>query len=190
MNDMKLEDTKNSPKTSVKVIGIGGCGINVINHMLQNKVQGVDFTAIDSDTEMLNNTLATHKITLNDANKTIQYHMDFNQIICRDTVIFMIFGLGGLTNAAVVPMLLNIAAIKAANIQCLATMPFKFEGQTKLRLSSKLCSEIEGSNIPLKLFPNEKILEEKITDLSVKESFSLVDESISQAIMDLVSRNK
>jgi cell division protein FtsZ len=142
----------------IKVVGVGGSGLNVINHMINSKVRGVDFIAINTDAQDLHGSLAKKKIHIG-KNLTKGLGAGMNPEIGRRAIeetkeevqeaikgadiVFLTCGLGGGTGSGASAVAAQIARESNALTVAVVTKPFFFEGKNRMRIAEQALAELK-----------------------------------------------
>src|SRR6185369_2346438 len=134
----------------IKVLGVGGSGKNAINHMINSKVKGVDFIAVNTDAQDLHHSLAKKKIHIG-KNLTRGLGTGMNPELGRRAVeetkeevqeaikgadmVFVTGGMGGGTGSGAAPVVAKTAKEAGILTVAVVTKPFFFEGQQRMRIA-------------------------------------------------------
>lgn len=181
----------------IKVLGVGGSGMNAINHMISCKVRGVDFMAINTDSQDLHRSLAKKRIHIG-KNLTRGLGTGMNPDLGRRAVeenkeeiqeavkgadmVFVTCGLGGGTGSGASP----IVARTAKELGCLTvgvvTKPFSFEGRQRARIAEAALEELRKEVDAIIIIPNERLLSTIDKGTTVKNAFAMCDEILRQAV--------
>ncbi len=193
-------------KARIVVIGVGGGGGNALNRMIEDSMSSVEFIAINTDAQDLENNNSQNKLQIGKeltkglgagANSEIgQQAVEENKEIIINAIqnadmVFITAGMGGGTGTGAAPAIAKIARELNALTVGIVTKPFKFEGPQRMKRAMIGIEEMEKNCDTLLAIPNEILL--KITDLdtTVKQSFKLADRVLHQAtkgISDLINR--
>ena len=193
-------------KAKIIVVGVGGGGGNALNRMIQDGMNSVDFIAINTDAQDLENNNSQIKLQIGKeltkglgagANSEIgQSAVEENKDIIinelnQADMIFITAGMGGGTGTGAAPAIAKISKEIGALTVGIVTKPFKFEGPQRMKRAMAGIEEMEKNCDTLLAIPNEILL--KITDLdtTVKQSFKLADRVLNQAtkgISDLINK--
>src|SRR6056297_3430560 len=134
----------------IRVIGVGGSGSNAVNHMVENKVKGVEFIAINSDAQDLHHSLAKKKIHVGKnltrglgaggnpemgRRAAEETREAINNSIKGSDMIFITGGMGGGTGTGSAPVVAKIARESGALTVGVVTKPFLCEGQERMRMA-------------------------------------------------------
>lgn len=181
----------------IKVIGVGGSGKGAINHMINSNLKGIDFVAMNTDTQDLHNCLATKKIHLGkNLTKGLGAGMDpeigrrsaeetkeeIQDVVKGADIIFIACGMGGGTATGAAPVIAKCAKEEGILTVAIVTKPFFFEGQKRTTLAEAGIAELEKEVDALIVVPNDRILSIIDKNMSVKDSFRMVDEVLKQAV--------
>ena len=193
-------------KARIVVIGVGGGGGNALNRMIEDSMTSVEFIAINTDAQDLENNNSQIKLQIGKeltkglgagANSEIgQQAVEENKEIIINAIenadmVFITAGMGGGTGTGAAPAIAKIAKELDALTVGIVTKPFRFEGPQRMKRAMAGIEELEKNCDTLLAIPNEILL--KITDLetTVKQSFKLADRVLHQAtkgISDLINR--
>jgi cell division protein FtsZ len=181
----------------IKVIGVGGSGKNAINHMINSKVRGVDFIAINTDAQDLHHSMAKKKIHIG-KNLTRGLGTGMNAELGKRAVeetkeeiqeamkgadmVFIACGMGGGTGTGAAPVLARTAREIGCLTVAVVTKPFFFEGLQRLRLSEQGIEELRGSVDALIVIPNDRLLATIERDTTAKSAFALCDDILRRAV--------
>ena len=188
-----------APETSanIKVIGIGGSGRNAINHMVSNKVSGVDFIAINTDTQDLVNCLAEKKIHIGkNLTRGLGAGMDpevgrraaeetreeITEAIKGADMVFITGGFGGGTFTGASSIVANICKNEGILTVAVATKPFFFEGNQRARIAADGIAELEKEVDALISISNDRLLSISDKSTTITEAFAMCDEVLKQAV--------
>ncbi len=181
----------------IKVIGIGGSGGNALNHMIQSKVDGVEFICMNTDTQDLHSSLAPKKIHIG-RNLTRGQGTGMNPETGREAaeetkaeiqeaikgadMVFIACGMGGGTGTGAAPIIANIARDQGALTIGVVTKPFSFEGQQRGRVADGGLTALEKEVDALIVVPNDRLLTITSKDTTFKDAFAMSDEILRQAV--------
>ncbi len=181
----------------IKVLGIGGSGKNALNHMINSKVRGVEFIAINTDAQDLHNTLAKKKIHIG-KNLTRGLGTGMNPELGRRAVeetqeeiqealkgadmVFIAGGMGGGTYTGAAPRIAQIAKELGALTVGVATKPFFFEGSQRMRIAEQGLEELKKSVDAIIIVPNDLLLNSIDRTTTAKNAFAICDDVLKQAV--------
>lgn len=204
---MGLIKTLTGQFAKIKVIGIGGGGNNAINSMInEDSINGVDFIAINTDSQALLNSLASIKIQIGEkltkglgaggnpqmGQKAAEESKERIKEILSDTdMVFITGGMGGGTCTGAAPIIAEIAK-KELGILTIAvvTKPFLFEGTRRMTNAEEGISQLRNNVDTLIVIPNQKVMEVVNTKATLLEAFKIADSVLNKgtkAIADLIT---
>ena len=181
----------------IKVIGIGGSGKGALNHMINSKLQGVEFIAMNTDVQDLHHSLAEKKIHIGkNLTKGLGAGMDpeigkrsaeetreeVQDVIKGADMVFIAGGMGGGTGTGAAPVVAAIAKNEGILTIGVFTKPFFFEGSSRMKLADKGLEELEKEVDALIVIPNDRLLSVIDKNTSVKQAFEMCDEVLKQAV--------
>ena len=163
----------NSAEAVIKVVGVGGGGGNAIEHMVVNKIEGVEFITINTDAQVLKKSQADTILQIgNNVTKGLGAGADPNvgreaahedretirQSIDGADMIFITAGMGGGTGTGAAPEVAKIAREMGILSVAVVTRPFGFEGKKRLSYASQGIDELAKHVDSLITIPNDKLL--------------------------------
>ncbi len=181
----------------IRVVGVGGSGNNAVNHMVESKVRGVDFIAINTDAQDLHHSLARKKIHIGKnltrglgtgmnpelgkraAEETKE---EIQQALKGSDMIFVACGEGGGTGTGAAPIVAKTAKELGALTVAVTTKPFAFEGQQRLRLAEQGLEELRKEVDALIVVPNDRLLATVAKETTLKQAFAMCDDILKQAV--------
>ncbi len=181
----------------IKVIGIGGSGKNALNHMMDAKVKGVDFIAVNTDSQDLHHSLAKKKIHIGkNLTKGLGAGMnpeigkraaeetkeEIQEAIKGGDMVFIAGGEGGGTCTGAAPIVAKTSKELGVLTIAVITKPFSFEGQQRARLADVGIEELRKSVDAIIVIPNDKLLTSISKETTAKQAFMMCDEVLKQAV--------
>ena len=198
-------DSLSEQKANLKVVGVGGAGGNAVNRMITSGMQGVDFIAINTDAQDLENNPAEHKIQIgknltkglgaganSDVGKNAaeaDSEVIYNLLEGADMA-FITGGMGGGTGTGAAPMVAQISRELGILTVGIVTLPFKFEGPKRYNRALEGIAEMKKSCDTLIAIPNQKLLSVVDKSTTLPEAFQMADGILHQAakgISDLIN---
>lgn len=189
----------------IKVVGVGGCGGNAVDHMIGRGVQGVEFIVANTDSQALKRSLAQTQIQLGasitkglgaganpDIGKqsAIEDRDRIAELIDGADMLFLTAGMGGGTGTGAAPVVARVAKKLGALTVAVVTKPFSFEGRRRMRQAEEGLAELRAEVDTLLVIPNERLLAVVEKQTSFTEAFGICDEVLLKAtkgISDLVT---
>ncbi len=199
MFEIEVEKIKSlTPEgAKIKAIGVGGGGGNMINHMINEGVTGIDLIVANTDAQALDTSLAPFKLQLGlNATRGLGAGMmpekgreaalesfdDIKEMLAGADIVFISAGMGGGTGTGAAPIVAQAAKEVGALTVSVVTSPFKFEGRKRTKLAKIGLEELKRESDSIVVIPNEKLLTIVEKNLGIKESFRLVDDVLAQAV--------
>jgi cell division protein FtsZ len=181
----------------IKVVGAGGSGKNTLNHMINSKVKGVDFIAVNTDAQDLHHSLAKKKIHVG-KNLTKGLGTGMNPDLGRRAVeetkeelqealkgadmVFVAGGMGGGTGSGAAPVIAKTAKELGALTVAVVTKPFFFEGIQRMRLADQALENLRKEVDAIIVIPNDRLLTNIDRTTTAKAAFAICDEVLKQAV--------
>ena len=193
-------------KAKIIVVGVGGGGGNALNRMIEDGMPTVDFIAINTDAQDLENNNSQVKIQIGKeltkglgagANSDIGKKAveENKEIIIKELetadMIFITAGMGGGTGTGAAPAVAKIAKELGALTVGIVTKPFAFEGPVRKKRANDGIEQMKSNCDTLLVIPNEILLDIAADNTTVVESFKLADTILNQAtkgISDLINK--
>ena len=193
-------------KAKILVIGVGGGGGNALNRMIDEGMSSVQFIAINTDAQDLENNNSQTKLQIGKeltkglgagANAEVgKAAVEENkEVIIQDIksadMVFITAGMGGGTGTGAAPAVAKIAKDLGALTIGIVTKPFAFEGPIRKKRAIEGIKELKKNCDTLLVIPNETLLELADNSTTVNESFKLADSVLNQAtkgISDLINK--
>jgi cell division protein FtsZ len=197
----------NEQFASIKVIGVGGGGTNAVNRMIEAKIQGVEFIAINTDGQALNRSNADIRLRIGDkltkglgagANPEIgeqaavESKDELSGVLQGADMVFVTAGMGGGTGTGAAPLIAQMAKDLGALTVGVVTKPFLFEGKVRLSQADKGIVSLKESVDTLITIPNERLLQIVDKNTSILDAFRMADDVLRQAVQgisDLITIN-
>ena len=190
---LNLNDTINN-NSLIIVVGIGGCGCNIVNAIYEQNISGVDCVVFDTNLQTLKSSNLPIKIRLETASATglainadtkINYEAVTNQIdkvVTKSTkIVFLIAGYGGETATLALPFIGEIIRQKGIFTAAFVITPFAFEGEKRNQYAFDSAQKLKYQVDDFLLLDNN-IVREKYGNISTKSSLAKMDEIIIKTI--------
>lgn len=190
----------------IKVVGVGGSGGNGITRMIDAKIKGVEFVAINTDAQALHNSKAQEKIHIG-KNLTKGLGAGMNPEIGRQAaeenrdeiqevlkgadMVFVTCGLGGGTGSGAAPIVAETAKELGALTVGVVTKPFAFEGAQRRAIADEALANLKDRVDTLITIPNDKLLSIIDRKTTLVNAFRIVDDVLRQGVQgisDLITK--
>jgi cell division protein FtsZ len=181
----------------IKVVGVGGGGGNMIDHMIAQGVGEIELVAANTDAQALASSLADTKIQLGERktrglgagmkpevgkNAALESYEDLKESMEGADIVFIATGMGGGTGTGATPIVAQAAREVGALTVSVVTKPFGFEGRKRSKLADLGIDELKKESDSIVVIPNDKLLTIIDKNLGIKESFKLVDDILARAV--------
>ncbi|MFB0559057.1 MAG: cell division protein FtsZ [Dehalococcoidales bacterium] len=189
----------------IKVIGLGGGGCNAITRMVREEIQGVEFIAVNTDSQALAVTEAPTRIQLGEkltkglgvggdhalGEKAAEESRDeLKDIASGADMVFITGGMGGGTGTGAAPVIAEIAKQSGALTIAVVTRPFTFEGAHRCEVADGGIARLLDKVDTLIIIPNDRLLELCDQKTAVDNAFKLADDVLRhgvQAIAEVIT---
>ena len=193
-------DTGPDTVVTIKVIGVGGGGSNVVNRMVRSGMKGVDFIAVNTDKQALKNSAATYKIQIGEKltqgqgagsdpevgrKSAEESRNQISKMLEETDMVFITAGMGGGTGTGAAPIVADIAKELGILTVGVVTKPFRFEGMRRMKQAEGGINELSNKVDSLVIIPNERLklaTDQKITMLN---AFEIADDVLQQAVQSI-----
>jgi cell division protein FtsZ len=191
----------------IKVVGIGGSGVNAVNRMIDAGVRGVEFIAINTDAQSLHNSKAPKKVHIGknitrglgagaDPEVGLKAAEEDSELIKEalkgSDMVFVTGGMGGGTGSFASSVVASIAKEIGALTVAVITKPFSFEGERRRRVADEGIELLHDKVDTMITIPNDRLLQIIDRKTSLLEAFGIVDDVLRQGIQsisDLITVN-
>src|SRR5882757_10882904 len=145
------------PGARIKVIGAGGCGGNAIDHMIASGLRNVEFMAVNTDTQALQNSSAPRRIQIGQTltrgrgtggnpdlgrKAALEDEERLRELLSDAEMVFVTAGMGGGTGTGAAPVIARLARQAGALTVGVVTKPFAFEGRRRMRQADEGLEEL------------------------------------------------
>lgn len=190
---------------TIKVIGVGGAGNNAVNRMIEAGIRNVEFIAVNTDRQTLNESKANSKIQIGEkltrglgagANPDIgsqaaeESKAEIAEVLKGADMVFVTAGMGGGTGTGAAPIVAATAKEMGILTIGVVTKPFTFEGKKRLAQAERGVASLKGKVDTLVVIPNDKLLQVIDRKTSMIEAFRMADDVLRQGVQgisDLIS---
>lgn len=181
---------------NITVIGVGGGGGNMINHMHKFSLYDIHLISANTDNQVLGNSKSEVLQLGRTVTKGLGAGMkpdigekaaeesedDIREALKGSDIVFVTAGMGGGTGTGAAPVVSRIAKEIGALTIAVITTPFKFEGRKRAKLANEGIEKLKEYADSLIIIPNERLLQIVDKSIGIKESFQMVDSVLSKAV--------
>lgn len=184
------------PEAIIKVIGVGGCGGNAVDHMIHNGVSGVEFIAMNTDAQALKRNQARTQLQLGTGTTkglgaganpevgrqaAIEDRERIAEMIEGADMLFVTAGMGGGTGTGAAPIVAEIAREMGILTVAVVTKPFSFEGKRQ-RVAEAGIEALKQHVDSLIIIPNDRLMEVLGEDVSYEDAFRASNDVLNGAV--------
>ena len=185
---------------SIKVIGVGGAGNNVVNRMIEGDVGGVDFVVVNTDKQDLNKSKCKNKVQIGEKltggmgagskpeigqKSAEESKAALAKILEGTDMVFITAGMGGGTGTGAAPVIAELAHSAGILTVGVVTKPFKFEGANRMKQAEQGIRELADKVDSLIIIPNDRL--KYVTDqkITFANAFAIADDVLKQAVQSI-----
>ncbi|MBD3244525.1 MAG: cell division protein FtsZ [Candidatus Moranbacteria bacterium] len=184
----------------ILVVGVGGSGGHVIDRMMETKMSGVDFVAVNTDAQDLHHNKAPEKIHIGKnltkglgagmnpeiGRQAAEENRDEIQEVLKEAdMIFVTCGMGGGTGTGASSVVAEVAKESGALTVAVVTKPFSFEGSQRALLAEEGLDNLKDRVDTLITIPNDKLLQVIDKKTSLLNAFGIVDDVLRQGVQGI-----
>jgi cell division protein FtsZ len=184
----------------IKVVGIGGGGVNAVNRMIDAGLRGVEFIAINTDAQALLMSDADVKLDVGRdltrglgagadpsvGRQAAEDHRDeILEVLKGADMVFVTAGEGGGTGTGAAPLVAQVAKEIGALTIGVVTRPFAFEGRKRSNQAEEGIAELKDAVDTLIVIPNDRLLQISDGETSVVQAFRLADDVLLQGVQGI-----
>ena len=194
--------SSNNNLADIKVVGVGGGGVNAVNRMIEEGLKGVQFVAINTDSQALIFSDADTKLDIGreatrglgaganpEVGKTSaeDHKSEIEDALQGSDMVFVTAGEGGGTGTGAAPVVASIAKKMGALTVGVVTRPFKFEGARRTRRAMAGIEELREVCDALIVIPNDRLMQLGGEELSIVEAFRAADEVLHNGVQGITN---
>jgi cell division protein FtsZ len=186
----------------IKVVGIGGGGVNAVNRMIEAGLRGVEFIGMNTDAQALLMSEADVKLDIGrettrglgaGSNPEVgrraseEHRTEIEEILKGADMVFITAGEGGGTGTGGAPIVAEIAKTLGALTIGVVTRPFAFEGRKRAAQADMGISELKAAVDTLIIVPNDRLLQVSDATTPVLDAFKMADQVLYQGVDGITS---
>ena len=184
----------------LRVVGVGGAGVNAVNRMIEAEVEGVEFIAVNTDVQSLEGSSATTRLHIgNTATRglgsgsnpelgraaAVEDYDEIKSHLKGSDMVFIAAGSGGGTGTGAAPVVARIAREVGALTVGIVTKPFSFEGARRGDQADRGVEELAREVDTLIVIPNARLLSVLDKSTSMVEAFRVADDVLRQGVQGI-----
>ncbi|HEX2393577.1 MAG TPA: cell division protein FtsZ [Solirubrobacterales bacterium] len=184
----------------IRVVGVGGAGVNAVNRMVDARIPGVEFLAVNTDLQSLQLCVADVTVHIGDqqtrglgagADAEVGHRSAFEEqdkikrLLKGSDMVFVAAGAGGGTGTGAAPVVARLAREVGALTVGIVTKPFSFEGSRRGNQADKGIEDLAAEVDTLIVVPNDRLLEVLDQQTSMVEAFQVADDVLRQGVQGI-----
>ena len=184
----------------LRVVGVGGAGVNAVNRMIEAQVQGVEFIAVNTDLQSLEQSSAPTRVRIGDTStrglgsgadpqlgrqSAIEQYDELKSLLKGADMIFIAAGAGGGTGTGAAPVVARISREVGALAVGIVTKPFPFEGARRTAQAEAGIADLAAEVDTLITIPNSRLLTVLDKKTSMVEAFRVADDVLRQGVQGI-----
>ncbi len=184
----------------IKIVGVGGGGVNAVNRMIDAGLKGVEFIAVNTDAQALVLSDAHEKLDIGQdltrglgagsdpeiGREAAEAHVDeIREMLASADMVFIAAGEGGGTGTGAAPVIAEIAKSQGALTIGVVTRPFAFEGRRRSVQAEQGIHKLKEKVDTTIVIPNERLLGVANSETSVISAFKMADEILLQGVQGI-----
>ena len=194
--------TESGPENvvTIKVVGVGGAGNNVVNRMVKSGTQGIEYVAINTDKQALAVSSADQKIQIGEKlthgqgagsdpemgkRSAEESRNNIAKSLENADMVFITAGMGGGTGTGAAPTIADIAREAGILTVGVVTKPFKFEGKRRMDQAMVGINELLGKVDSLLIIPNDRLKYATDQKVTLANAFEIADDVLRQAVTSI-----
>jgi cell division protein FtsZ len=185
---------------TLRVVGVGGAGVNAVNRMIEAEIEGVEFMAVNTDTQSLEQSAASQRVHIgNDITRglgsgsnpelgraaALEDYDHLKSLLKGSDMVFVTAGAGGGTGTGAAPVVARIACEVGALTVGIVTKPFSFEGARRSEQADVGVEELAREVDTLIVIPNARLLTVLDRSTSMVEAFRVADDVLRQGVQGI-----
>ena len=197
---MDFKDAGPENVVTIKVVGVGGAGNNVVNRMVKAGTQGVEFIAINTDKQALSVSNADQKIQIGEKitrgqgagsdpeigkRAAEESRNSISTALENADMVFITAGMGGGTGTGAGPTVAEIAHEMGCLTVGVVTKPFKFEGKRRMDQANQGIQELLAKVDSLLIIPNDRLKFATDQKITLANAFEIADDVLQQAVSSI-----
>jgi cell division protein FtsZ len=184
----------------IRVVGIGGAGVNAVNRMVEAGIGGVEFLAINTDLQSLQQSMADVTVHIggevtrglgSGSDPALGHQAAFaeqdkiKRLLKGSDMVFIAAGVGGGTGTGAAPVIARLAQTVGALTVGIVTKPFGFEGSRRAKQAEDGLEELSAAVDTLIVIPNERLLTVLSRNTSMVQAFQVADDVLRQGVQGI-----
>jgi cell division protein FtsZ len=184
----------------IRVVGVGGAGVNAVNRMVEAGIGGVEFLAINTDLQSLQQSMADVTVHIggevtrglgSGSDPSLGHQAAFaeqdkiKRLLKGSDMVFIAAGVGGGTGTGAAPVIARLAQTVGALTVGIVTKPFGFEGSRRAKQADEGIDDLSAAVDTLIVIPNERLLTVLSRNTSMVQAFQVADDVLRQGVQGI-----
>jgi cell division protein FtsZ len=184
----------------LRVVGVGGAGVNAVNRMIEAEIEGVEFIAVNTDMQSLEHSAATNRVHIGGditrglgsgsdpdlgRSAALEDYDRLKGLLKGADMVFVTAGAGGGTGTGAAPVVARISREVGALTVGIVTKPFGFEGARRGEQADRGVEELAREVDTLIVIPNSRLLTVLDKSTSMVEAFRVADDVLRQGVQGI-----
>ena len=198
--DKKIDENDQVGTANIKVVGVGGGGQNAVNRMYKERVEGVQYISVNTDSQALENSEIPLKLRVGDQTarglgvggdpaKGRQCHEEdreeIKSVLEGADLVFIAAGMGGGTGTGGAPVVAEISKEIGALTVGVVTKPFNFEGKVRKTKAIEGVEALKEQVDTLIVIPNDRLTAVSDANVTIQTAFKMADDVLRQGIQSI-----
>ena len=195
-----LSTPRHAAEPVLRVVGVGGAGVNAVNRMIEAEVEGVEFLAVNTDMQSLEGSAAGTRVHIGGESTrglgsgsnpdlgrqaALEEYDQLKSLLKGSDMVFITAGSGGGTGTGAAPVVARISREVGALTVGIVTKPFAFEGARRGEQADQGVEELAGEVDTLIVIPNSRLLTVLDKQTSMVEAFRVADDVLRQGVQGI-----
>ncbi|HYA31672.1 MAG TPA: cell division protein FtsZ [Thermodesulfovibrionales bacterium] len=195
----EIDDAKGQT-AKIKVVGVGGAGGNAVNNMIASNLRGVEFIAVNTDTQVLETSLAPVKVQIGASitkglgagsnpeigkQSALEDRPSIAEVLEGADMVFITAGMGGGTGTGASPVVAHVARELGALTVAIVTKPFFYEARTRAINAEEGIRELRNNVDTIIVIPNDRIALVVDKNTPLLKGFSIANDVLKQAVQGI-----
>ena len=197
---MAGQSFENDGIARIKVVGVGGGGCNAVSRMFRERVQGVEYVGVNTDSQALMRSEVPLRIRMGEKltrglgvggnpergkESAEESREEIYEAIKDSDMVFVAAGMGGGTGTGAAPVVAEIAQEAEALTIAVVTKPFSFEGSRRRKLADEGISRLKEKVDTLIIIPNDRLFAVCDETVTMENAFRLADDVLRQGVQSI-----
>jgi cell division protein FtsZ len=185
----------------VRVVGVGGGGVNAVDAMIRARMKGADYVAVNTDRRSLNRSAAGTKIAIGGTitngqgaggdvsageSAARQAADEIGRALAGSELVLIMAGLGGGTGSGAAPVVAEIARQQGALTMAVVTQPFGFEGARRHDTAQRAGAALVGKVDAVATVPNDRVREIMPANVTAEDAFRAIDDVMHRNVSEIL----